>query len=296
MPQLKRTWSAPCTSAENLAAHQRLQTAAIPLRFWNWNSGDSEEEPHVNVGRGETASSRNAKVVPQRWLDALALAEEVAKAELFTGCPAGRNRRTKEQPPEEDIGSPLGKFRAEFLRTQGEKVRAALSSVWGPKVELKPIPLAPDVAQRFIKATQCVKDAELLATLHGTDIANHRSIFQRGLLIPRGAGNGVDVKHGLCHGAGIYSAALTNARLAAGFCNAPQMLVCGIVDDTVAVPPRRCGNFAIFRESATMRYVGDAIVTFDPSRIAPLFTASAPGAPSGSFGSTVAPRNHHTVT
>jgi hypothetical protein len=280
-PRLQRTRSSPCTASEVACAVDRVASAIIPLHLWKMDKAAACPV--------KTASVR--KKVPYRWDQAMALADSVADAKLFSGCEAGHRCRRKSKPGDKADATPdnsaFGKLQGDFLRAHGEEIRAALVNIWGPSVHLKPIALAADAAKQFVEAHGCVKGAELRATLHGTDVKNHGSIFQRGLLVP-GSSPGVCVKHGLCHGAGIYSATLRNASLAAGFCNVPQIMVCGVLDDTIEVPPRRCGNFYIHRESSAVRYVGDAIVAFDPARIAPLFLATAHQAPAGSFSCTFA--------
>lgn len=286
-PALRRAMSAPCTSLEVARAAERVTSTHVPLRFWKLAR---EEVGHVEGCHDAWHAGRPA---PQRWLQAVTLAERVAAATLNQG---GRREATQGRGQSKDVkgnesasatcgNTSFGRLQEAFLRMCGEEVRAALVQILGPSVQLKPIPLDAEVAKCFVDAHERVPN--LVPTLHGTDIKNHGSIFRRGLLLP-GSRPDVSVRHGSCHGAGIYSSSLQNAALAAGFCNVPQVLVCGVVDDSVAVPPRRCGNFTITRESSSIRYVGDAIVAFDSSRIAPLFMATAPEAPVGSFGGSFA--------
>merc|ERR1712048_966418 len=91
-----------------------------------------------------------------------------------------------------------------------------------------------------------------------------------------GAGNNVRVRNGSAHGLGIYTAAVSSPWLAQRFCSAPQMLICGVLDDAHALQdPYRSGSLLVSRESETIRHVGHAIVVFDSCRVVPLFEASA---------------------
>merc|ERR1740116_604551 len=87
---------------------------------------------------------------------------------------------------------------------------------------------------------------------HGTDAANHNSIVKRGLLIP-GQGNELKVAHGAAHGKGVYTANVDAAWLSRGFCSAPTMLVCAVL------------------QSDAVRHVGDAMVVSKEEHVVPMF-------------------------
>merc|ERR1712228_109676 len=93
---------------------------------------------------------------------------------------------------------------------------------------------------------------ELRPAFHGTNAANHSSIFERGLLIP-GEGNELRVVHGAAHGKGVYTANVDAAWLSRGFCYNPQMLVCAVL------------------QSSAVRHVGDAMVVGRADHVVPLF-------------------------
>merc|ERR1712187_1011 len=105
-------------------------------------------------------------------------------------------------------------------------------------------------------------------------MSNHESIFTQGMLIP-GEGNDIKVANGSAHGNGVYVAKLSNPWLSQGFVRgANKMLICGVVDDAKATTlPQRFGFSHATRESNTVRHVGDAMVVFDSSCVAPLFVA-----------------------
>merc|ERR1719384_1562939 len=88
---------------------------------------------------------------------------------------------------------------------------------------------------------------------HGTNAVNHKSIFNRGLLIP-GQDNELQVIHGAAHGRGVYTANVDAAWLSKGFCTQPRMLVCAVLDS-----------------SEVVRHVGDAMVVARSDHVVPLF-------------------------
>lgn len=121
---------------------------------------------------------------------------------------------------------------------------------------------------------------------HGTATKNLPSIYKHGLLIP-GCGNSLKVAHGSAHGLGIYAAKVGSASLSWGFCSGSHpdtsMLICAVLDDS----ERKTQDLSSFESSSAfigrlpvtaasndIKHVGDAVVIFEPRRIAPLFVAS----------------------
>merc|ERR1712217_36414 len=98
-------------------------------------------------------------------------------------------------------------------------------------------------------------NAEMRPAFHGTNAANHKSIFNRGLLIP-GAGNELQVIHGAAHGRGVYTANIDAAWLSRSFCTAPTMLVCAVL------------------QTDAVRHVGDAMVVGKAEHVVPLFVGT----------------------
>ena len=68
---------------------------------------------------------------------------------------------------------------------------------------------------------------------HGTDGANHASIFEKGLIVP--GREGVSVANGSAHGVGIYTA--KEPGLSFSFTRGTnKMLLCGVIDDCQVSP------------------------------------------------------------
>merc|ERR1719401_2255713 len=129
----------------------------------------------------------------------------------------------------------------------------SLHSVFGHGVALRPVPVAPAVHKRFMQTMLKKPEAEVRPAFHGTDVGNHASIFERGLLVP---GDACDIRvvHGQAHGRGIYTANVDAAWLSQGFCTAPNMLVC-----------------AVLQSNSAVRHVGDAMVVARSDHVVPLF-------------------------
>lgn len=165
-------------------------------------------------------------------------------------------------------------IRAHFLRKHGRRIVGSLSTVFKEPIELNPAPLSKHVQSRFVQAFhQNAGFDHLVPSFHGTNVSLHDSIFKRGLLIP-GQGNDLRVLHGSAHGLGIYTA--LSPWLSKGFCTAPHMLVCGVLDESRRVGDScRMGSFSVSRQSEMIRHVGSAVVVFDSCRVAPLFEASS---------------------
>lgn len=139
-------------------------------------------------------------------------------------------------------------------------------------MKVKPTPLSSDVQRRFLKA--CYElPGQVKPAFHGTHAENLESIYSLGLVIP-GQGNSFRVANGSTHGRGIYAATMDNPMLSWGFAQGATrpMLVCAVLDDAEALhESQRIGRFQVTAESSSVRHVGDAMVIFDPQRVAPLF-------------------------
>eukprot|EP00418_Pyrodinium_bahamense_P015891 CAMPEP_0179102038 /NCGR_PEP_ID=MMETSP0796-20121207/47208_1 /TAXON_ID=73915 /ORGANISM="Pyrodinium bahamense, Strain pbaha01" /LENGTH=456 /DNA_ID=CAMNT_0020799905 /DNA_START=48 /DNA_END=1418 /DNA_ORIENTATION=+ len=211
-----------------------------------------------------------------RWDEAVTLAERRAVEWQLVSTEAKVSRK----PSCEKAAAPpeTGRFdciREHFWKEHGTRIRASLQKCFTGEIQLRPASLSPEVKQHFLQRYK--SNGNVRPAFHGTNAANHASIFNRGLMIP-GGGSGVSVSNGSSHGLGIYTATLDNPFLSRGFCSEPCMLVCAVVDDAVRLTcPRPLGRFFVTAESAAVRHVGDALVVMDPWHVAPLFEASAEG-------------------
>lgn len=147
----------------------------------------------------------------------------------------------------------FGDFVEYFHRLHREQIMSGLAAAFGPEVELKAVPLAPSVQERFMAK---MSGAHIKPAFHGTDTRNYESIFSRGLLIP-GYQNELQIAHGAAHGRGIYTANIDASWLSRGFCASSSMLVCAVRQENVT-------------------HVGDAMVVFDPDNVVPLFEGYLP--------------------
>lgn len=270
-PSLTRSWSTPCVVAEIVAAARRVEKSFVPLEAWRYP--DSFAPKLRSYQEAAMLAPPQVRRFPEASADGAKNVRSLPSIGFPLRCRRNRARR-------DEVGHRgFDKIRTAFRSSHEVAVKTNLASAWGvsdKNVKLSPLPLAADVARRFVEKVREHDGVALRPTLHGTRIENIKSICQRGLLIPHSS-SGVRSLHGLSHGCGIYSATLENARLACGFCSERKVLVCGVLDDAVEVQPYRCGNFEVHRESSTVRHVGDALVVFQPALIAPLFEASCYG-------------------
>lgn len=172
----------------------------------------------------------------------------------------------------EERGGPFEKFRVKFLKRYGRSLSASLKmSLKGQTLSLAP--LAPEVQERFLAACGSHRMSKIVPAFHGTQPSKHESIFSRGLLVP-GDGNEIRVANGSAHGNGVYVAKLNNPWLSVGFARSNQMMVCGVMDDAVDLrQPERIGSLNVTKRSGNVHHVGDAMVVFKSSCVAPLFVA-----------------------
>jgi len=143
-------------------------------------------------------------------------------------------------------------MRKAFLAMHEDRIYEGLGSVFGGAITLTPTPLARSVVDKFVSSIRTLPSVEMRPAFHGTDAANHNSIVKRGLLIP-GQGNELKVAHGAAHGKGVYTANVDAAWLSRGFCSAPTMLVCAVL------------------QSDAVRHVGDAMVVSKEEHVVPMF-------------------------
>lgn len=177
-------------------------------------------------------------------------------------------------------GRPFDEFRRQFLEKYGEAVSRNLRSVFTRCISLRPLGLADHVSKEFLANCNCKWAARIPDSVrpafHGTNVKNIPSICHRGLLIP-GSRSGVKVVNGSAHGVGIYTARVGAPHLSWGFCRGiqKQMLVCAVIDDAAFISNAfLAGRFLVTKQSEYVRHVGDAMVVFDQTRVAPLFLAS----------------------
>jgi len=261
--------------------------------------GMSEAETIVSTDRWHVAVVLANQCAPSLWDMAVARAARKA-ADYNLMAPVFRSiaarianakvaARTAFAKVIRDILGQFEYFREMLLERYGHQIRESL----GPRfqdVDLTPVPLAPDVQRRFLKA--CSSEGEdsdgvpysLRPAFHGTKEENLQSILARGLLIP-GDGNEIGVANGSAHGLGIYVGKLgvDGCRLSFGFCMGGPMLVCGVIDDAIPVS-NQLGSFHVSAESKRVKHVGSAMVIFESSCVVPLFvvrpvTCQAPDVP-----------------
>lgn len=153
-------------------------------------------------------------------------------------------------------------FRRSFLILHRMDLHNSLRQVFGSgEVKIEPASLAPSVHQRFMGALQKglhSKSTKIHAGFHGTDVRNHKSICDRGLLVP-GQGNELRIVNGAAHGHGVYVAQKHAAWLSFGFCSAPKMFICAVLD------------------VGSVTYPLDAMVVANSAHVVPLFVASGVG-------------------
>lgn len=201
----------------------------------------------ADAGRAVRMSKRRPALPPELQR----LADEVAAAVAEQETQSASCWIAWAETGEHDFKS----LRRAFLEMHEGAITRGLESVFG-QVRLHPAPLHEDVKARFMRSFSEFPGVEVRPAFHGTDLKNHSSIFRNGLLIP-GMGNSLKVVHGAVHGTGIYTANIDAAWLSRGFCSAPVMLVCGVLQTT------------------SVKYVMDAMVVGVADHVVPLFYGEA---------------------
>lgn len=182
----------------------------------------------------------------------------------------------------DECSSDFQAMRRAFLSCHEADIYNGLGEVFAAPIKLTSAPVQREVQLRFMESLANT-GALLRPAFHGTDYPNHSSIFRRGLLIP-GENNELKVVHGAAHGRGVYTANIDAAWLSRGFCSAPAMLVCAVL------------------QTHFVHHVGDAMVVGVADHVVPLFEATA-----GNWGCSQtiaapafpippAPMPRHTVT
>jgi hypothetical protein len=199
------------------------------------------------------------------------------RGELFHSKASHKPEKASHKPEINSVN--FEKFREKFLADHGMEFCKGLHTCFQGPIQLEPTPLWHELKLNFLEAATGGLTGLVVPAFHGTDANNLPGIYRNGFMIP-GQGNNLKVAHGSAHGLGIYAATLNNPRISFGFCSGrytgnESMLVCGVIDDSV----RRSqagfmGHLPIYSDSENIRRVGDAIITFDRRRIAPLFVAS----------------------
>jgi hypothetical protein len=189
----------------------------------------------------------------------------------------------------------------------------------GPNTEFQPVYPNAQVQEKFLTSLMANKH-KMTLSYHGTRERNIMPISRAGLLKP--GTNGVKVANGSVHGVGIYTARLGAAGLSRGFCDSDQMFVCAVSDtskpveklpeDSPEVPlvpwkpsmtyvqtrfpakiPLKASSrdkYDVKQKSDEMIHVGDAIVVFEESHVAPVFTIKVAPEPSETQDRMSAPR------
>lgn len=152
-------------------------------------------------------------------------------------------------------------FRRSFIELHRMDLLSSLQEVFG-ETQIEPAPVSASVIQRFMhdlpKAFRknSPHACKILAGFHGTALKNHKSICDRGLLIP-GQGNELRIVNGAAHGKGVYVARKHAAWLSFGFCSSPKMFICAVLD------------------LGCVTYPGDAMVIANSAHVVPLFIAGS---------------------
>eukprot|EP00929_Paragymnodinium_shiwhaense_P089304 TRINITY_DN4946_c0_g1_i1.p1 TRINITY_DN4946_c0_g1~~TRINITY_DN4946_c0_g1_i1.p1 ORF type:complete len:516 (+),score=144.63 TRINITY_DN4946_c0_g1_i1:135-1682(+) len=283
-PQLLRMRSVPVTTLERGMAQQRATTALVPMEAWS-ELQRKDDAAAATAGKAAATAVRKAYeklYAPRRdcsrWELAIAQYDAAVAAAQDGGASAGahadpirKKRRLLRQS--KTAPSAFGRLQQQILHLYRRQLTNSLRECFAGAINLEPVTPCAQVQQRFMaKCGQSFKS--VLPTFHGTRSELHASICESGFLIP-GKGNKLPVRNGSAHGLGVYTAGSHNAWLSRTFCNAPRMLVCGVVDDAKPVFPRTpCGNHWISAQSENVRHVGDAVVVFDEARVVPLFEAT----------------------
>jgi len=218
-----------------------------------------------------------------RVLQALDLAKSEAAALVEATC-VPEESSFMDKPSD-----PWRSMQDDFQQKYGREIKNEL----GVGVQLeRVIPCSP-VQEQFLMGCRDGEDMPR-AAYHGTRSCNIPSISERGLLIP--GNNGVRVQNGSAHGVGIYTAKLGSSMLSRGFCDSNQMFICGVNDSkkvrgksvrtfgkalhhrhhhrpAATQAGSRMGNLKVHKDGP-VRHVGNAMVIFDESRVAPLFVAT----------------------
>lgn len=299
---LDRRMSTPFTTEERKWATTRVKRAYVPLQAWNFARLPSQLKARRMPKEQSEILSKKEVIIEDTeplpgQLDRRILLETQKRLRDYRRSPVPQELLQRRIPQPWQLQHPFEQEIAEdkliektvveekpgirgfsglqerFMKLHGTEIKASLGKIFEGNVKLEKTQVGTDVQDRFME--EASKGHPMLPTFHGSNEQNYSSICQQGLLIP-GRGNKIEVAHGSAHGKGIYTAHVSNPQLSAGFCTAPKMLVCGVLDDARgAVQNRTCGNFQVTAQSDVIKHVGDAVVVFDERRVVPLWQASA---------------------
>lgn len=215
----------------------RMDDAIIELKFDNSNSA----ERFMIISNKSCAS---------RWDEAVIRANVAAKAYRVKIQQQTVGKQQAQQQPKKNNKSnaktktkkkhneakkrPLSfdSVKEVFWLMHGRAIRSHLQHVYNDHVCISDVRISSSLQQSFcsLYKNSSIEKATLLPAFHGTNVANHKSIFEKGLLIP-GHGNNILVAHGSAYGVGIYATKLGNATWSLSYCSADRsMLVCGVLD------------------------------------------------------------------
>merc|ERR1712113_168133 len=231
-----------------------LQVACrCPECFWEFcgvcRSPCHPGEPCLAQGQRAKRMATRRPSLPEKYVEA---------AHAASATSSWSEARKHEKYEMDDFDS----FRRSFLTLHRIDLFASLKQVFG-ETKIEPAPLAFSVRQSFMTAMQkaaCSKSKafSVHAGFHGTCLKNHKSICDRGLLIP-GQSNELTIVNGAAHGRGVYVAQKHAAWLSFGFCSSPKMFICAVLD------------------VGYVTYPGDAMVVARSTDVVPLFIASGSG-------------------
>ncbi|CAJ1347933.1 unnamed protein product [Effrenium voratum] len=296
---LDRTRTSPQTPQEIQAAAARAAKAYVPLKAWNFSAMPLKQK--VRQSPRDAPLSRDEVLIEETdalpgQMDRRIILERQHRLRDERRERADQELLRQRIPRDEELVHPFQKemdeereerkvnhvdiskkgfsgVQEDLMRVHGETIKDSLGRVFDGKLKMERAQVSRPVQDRFMSAM--AEGHPIMPTFHGSSAQNYSSICERGLLIP-GRGNDLRVAHGSAHGLGIYTANVSCPGLSVGFCTAPKMLVCGVLDDSsLASRARTCGNFSVKAESRVVKHVGDAVVVFDESRVVPLWQVSA---------------------
>lgn len=253
-----RGWDIPVLTNSTCTSEAKNEAATHGVSFCrcfhcSWSFCGICRSPHHPGEACLSDESRIVRMAKRRPPLPSHLAEQAAQAAmefLETQKLRDRELRRKMQEGSRDFVAK----RMSFLDAHSERILKGLKSIFAEPINISPAPLSKICVERFI--TMCEMGVELRPAFHGTDIVNHKSIFECGLLVP-GVGNRLQVVHGAAHGSGVYTANIDAAWLSRGFCTAPSILVCAVL------------------QTPHVRHVGDAMVVGISDNVVPLFQADS---------------------
>lgn len=276
-----------CPSKARLGRNQRRKAMLIcdnargsysflQAEFQALKDAESEHRSMKQSLKKLLQSSDRPKSSTQQQLEVLTAELHGQCAEHFRQCPVFTSSHPHFLEVDVSVEIAFETLREVFLRFYGGTIKHKLSQLFPWRdVVLDPNPLDVGVKFKFLKAWTMSEGPSktICPAFHGTRESVLPSIFRRGFLIP-GLGNNLRVRNGSTHGFGIYMAKLGAAHLSYHFAGygGDGLLVGCVLDDATPTGNHYClGRRVVTAESETVRHVGDAIVVFDQSCVAPFF-------------------------